>query len=183
MIFFCFFHKKQTVMGHPWVVASSAFFFLPALISFFRQNVVVTIIFFNAALFSTLYHVHDQDQYAELDVLWASLAVLTALTLLAVIAQHYAPWNWRVILPFLLGLTAFVLYFVGGQISETEEAEKRDDYELYHSLWHLFVGLAGLVLAWTPVNLAEANLSYKDLYSKIVKGYSTTEVTERTLLQ
>ena len=175
--------QKQTVMGHPWVVASSAFFFLPAFISFFRQSAIITIIFFNAALFSTLYHIHNEDQYAELDVLWASLAVLAALTLMTVIAQHYAPWNWRILLPFILGFTGFILYFVGGQNSSTEEAEKSDDYDLYHSLWHVFVGLAGLVIVWTPVDLSEAKVSYGELYLKIIKKYCPTKVTEKTLLQ
>ena len=154
--------------GNPWVVASSAFFFAPAVVSLFRQHLIVTIIYTNAALFSTLYHVHNEQEYADLDVVWASLAVAVSMLLLAVLALHYAPWNWRVFLPFALGLAGMIVYFVAGQAFDAEEA-RTEHYEIYHSLWHLFVGLAGLILVWTPVDLREANLSYGELYLKISK--------------
>jgi len=170
-------------MGHPWVIASSAFFFVPTLLAFFRQSLLVTIIYFNAALFSTLYHVHDEKQYADLDVMWASLAVLISLVMLAVVALHYAPWNWRVFLPFAFGIAGFIVYFVGGQASDTCVAEGDDDYDLFHSLWHLFVGLAGLFIVWTPVDLSEASVSYGELYMKIIKNYCTNTVSEKSLLK
>lgn len=167
-------------MANAWVVASSSLFFVPAFLAFFRQNIVVAIIFFNAALFSTLYHLNDETEYEDLDVLWASLAVLISLVLLAVLARHYPPWHLRILVPFFLGVAGFIVYFVGGQMSSDPAVTEDDHYDLYHSLWHLFIGLAGAAVAWTPVNLAEANFTYGELYLDIARKYSHSPVNLKT---
>jgi len=168
--------------GNPWVIASSAFFFIPAILALFRQSLVVAIIYFNAAIFSTLYHVSDQKQYAELDVIWASLAILISLVMLAVISLYYAPWNWRVFLPFMFGISGLIVYFVGGQCSDTCQTNDHH-YVLYHSLWHLFIGLAGLAVVWTPVKLQEAQFSYGELYLKIYANYNNNRLNEKSFLR
>lgn len=169
-------------MTNGFVVASSAFLFVPTLVSFFRQSLIVTIVFFNAALFSTLYHTADEQEYEQLDLIWASLAVFTALVLLAAIARNFPPWNWRVILPVFLGLTAFIIYFSAGHSNDLSDTNS-DQYTLWHSLWHLLVGLAGLFLVWTPVNLNDANVSYGELYQDIVRKYCTTSFNKKTVLK
>lgn len=149
-------------MGDGFVIASSALFFVPALISAFRQQLIVTITFTGAALFSTLYHSYNEQEFTELDVIWASLAILVALLMLAVLVRHYRPWHWRVSLPLALGLTALILYFVEGRNSTSNSVDP-SHYNLYHSLWHLFVALSALVLVWTPVDLRETFCSYASL--------------------
>lgn len=167
--------------GHPWVIASSALFFIPAVLAFFTQSLIVTIIFVNSATFSTLYHVKNEKQYADLDVVWASLAVAVALVMLAILSLHHAPWNWRVLLPVVFGVAGFVLYFSGGQASDTCDIENDGDYDVFHSLWHLFVAMAGTTLVLTPVDLSESQLSYLDLAKKISKNYNKTKFNEKTL--
>lgn len=162
-------------MGSPWVIASSAFLFIPALIALLRQSIVVAIVLFNAAMFSTLYHVNDQQAYAEMDVVWASLTVLISLTMLALLAARYPPWNWRIILPFLLGVAGIIVYFVGGQYHDSAEMEadnENNHYDLWHSLWHFLVGTAVLLIVWTPVDLSEASMSYAELSRKIQRNFT-----------
>lgn len=162
-------------MPNAYVVGSSALFFVPTLLSFFRQSIVVTIVLFNAALFSTLYHFSDETEYENLDIIWASITVLMALLLMAILARRFPPWNWRVFLPFSFGLAAFIVYFTQGQARATEGSDELDTdsntYILWHSLWHVLIGLAGTFLVWTPVNLADANISYAQLYKDIHRNY------------
>lgn len=165
--------------ANPWVVASSAFFFVPGLIAFLRQSIIVAIVFLMSALFSTLYHTSNEKDYSDMDVMWANMAILVALLMLAINAMHYAPWNWRVIWPLAFGVTGMVLYIVGGQ--NTTSGGESDHYDLYHSLWHLFVGLAGIILAWTPVDFSEMQYSYPDLYRKIYHNYRNTSFNDRSL--
>lgn len=168
-------------MSNPWVVASSAFFFVPAVIAFLRQSLLVAIVYIMSALFSTLYHTSNELDYGDMDVMWASMAILVSLVMLAIIAMHYAPWNWRVVLPVAFGVTAVVLYAVGGQ--NMDSTSKDSNYDLYHSLWHLFVGLAGIVLAWTPVDLTEVQYSYPELYVKIHTNYTKIPLNNKTLFR
>jgi predicted membrane channel-forming protein YqfA (hemolysin III family) len=157
-------------MPNAYVVASSAFFFVPALLSLFRQCIFVSVVLINAALFSTLYHVSNEKNYEDLDVFWASLAVFVALLLLAVLALDYAPWNWRIVMPLLFGVTAFVLYFTDGQC-QGDPCVPTQKYDLYHSLWHLFIGIAGIFLVWTPVDLSRAvRTTYADLGHHLIKN-------------
>ena len=101
--------------------------------------------------------------------------------MLAIDAIHYAPWNWRVLLPLAFGITGVVLYIVGGQ--NTNSKGEAVNYDLYHSLWHLFVGLAGLVLAWTPVDLTEVQYSYPDLYRKIYHHVKHVPINDHSLFR
>lgn len=169
--------ESKDVSANPWVVASSAFFFVPGLIAFLRQSIIVAIIFLMTALFSTLYHTSCEQDYGDMDVMWASMAILVALLMVAINAMHYAPWNWRVLLPVAFGVTGVVLYVVGGQ--NTNSGGEPSNYDLYHSLWHLFIGLAGIVLAWTPVDLTEVQYSYPDLYRKIYYNYHAYPVNDK----
>ena len=167
--------------GNAWVIASSAFFFVPGLVAFLRQSILVAIVFLMSALFSTLYHTSNEQDYGDMDVMWANMAIFVALIMLAINAMHYAPWNWRVVLPLAFGVTGIVLYIVGGQ--NTHSGGEAVNYDLYHSLWHLFVGLAGLALAWTPVDFTEAQYSYPDLYRKIYHNYHNTPLNDKTLFR
>jgi len=91
--------------------------------------------------------------------------------MLAVISIHYAPWNWRVLLPSVFGIAGMSLYFVGGQ--NAPPGEKEDpNYDLYHSLWHLFMSIAGGVVAWTPVDFTEAQQSYGQVYVNLYRNYT-----------
>lgn len=168
-------------MGDPWVITSSALFFIPAAVSVFSQSLIVTIIYTNAAIFSTLYHSSSENNYSEMDVIWASLAVFISLVILAIVAMYLPATHWRVWVPLVLGVTAFVIYFVQGQRCTNECTDTdNDNYVLYHSLWHLFVALAGIFLVITPVNLADAvNLTYRDLGLKLFQG--KPRVTRRTM--
>ena len=169
--------------GHVWVIVSSALLFLPAILSFFRQSLVVTIVFFCSALFSTMYHANDENNYEDLDLIWASLTILVALVMLCLIATKYVFWNWRVLLPLVFGVAGLLVYFLEGMQS-TDPLQKDDShYDLYHSLWHLFIAIAGTFLVWTPVNVAEANMSFSEIYIKILKNYTTNDFTERSLLK
>lgn len=163
------------------MIASSAFFFVPGLVAFLRQSILVAIVFLMSALFSTLYHTSNEQDYGDMDVMWANMAIFVALIMLAINAMHYAPWNWRVVLPLAFGVTGIVLYIVGGQ--NTHSGGEAVNYDLYHSLWHLFVGLAGLALAWTPVDFTEAQYSYPDLYRKIYHNYHNTPLNDKTLFR
>ncbi len=167
--------------SHAWVIASSSLFFIPAIMSFFRQSLLVTIVFLCSALFSTLYHSSNEKSYADMDVLWANLAIFTALVLLALIAVRYPIWNWRVLLPVVFGLIGLVLYFVEGQADPNHPVDVH--YDLYHSLWHLFICLAGVVLVWTPVDLSEANASYAEIYIKILKNNADYSLNTHSLLK
>jgi uncharacterized membrane protein YfcA len=169
-------------MANGFVIASSAFLFIPTFISFFRQSLIVTIILLNSAIFSTLYHLSDEKDYETFDLIWASLAILIGLLLLAALARKYPPWNWRIFMPFALSTAAFVIYFVEGSASTTEDTDS-SHYDLWHSLWHLLIGLAGLFLVWTPVNLADANISYADLYVNLYKNSTHSKLDKFTLLE
>lgn len=162
---------------NPWIVASSALFFIPAILAFLRQSVVVAIVFINAALFSTLYHLSGEEKYANMDVFWANAAVLIALVMLAVISIRYAPWNWRVLIPSITGATGMALFFVGGHDEDVSEIDRDPDYTLYHSLWHLFMSIAATVIAWTPVDFRDAHQSYGEVYLNLYKNYSNKNQT------
>ena len=155
--------------GQGWVIASSALFFVPAAISVFRQSLLITLIFAATALFSTLYHASNETKYEEIDVFFACLSIILSLVMLALIAIHYAPWSWRVLLPVIFGAVGMIVYFLEGQASP-DHSDLGDHYELYHSLWHLFIAIAGTILVWTPVNLGETSLSYSELYLKMKKN-------------
>ena len=146
---------------------------------------LVFIVLLLSATFSTLYHVNYEQEYSDLDVIWASLAIVVALIMLAVFAMKYAPWNWRVMLPLVFGLTGLIIYFVGGHASGNCAAVIEDaNYDLYHSLWHLFVGLAALVLVWTPANLMDAaGHSYGEIYQKIVENFYSNSVDQNSVLR
>lgn len=159
-----FFDVKKQIM-HPWVVASSSLFFVPAFIALGRQNVVVAIVLMASSLFSLLYHINDERAYEELDVIWASLAVLIALLLLCVLLTRYVPWHPRVALPLAFGLAGLLVYFLEGQSTGTGGTDS-NHYELYHSLWHFFVALSATALVWTPVQMSELNFTFYDMLGK-----------------
>lgn len=151
-----------------FVVASSALFFVPTAISFFTQSLPVTIVFFNTSLFSTLYHYSGEQDYVELDILWATLSILVSMLLLGGIARKYPIWNLRIIIPVILGLAGLIIYLGFGQ-SDGENTNTYD-YQLYHGLWHLLIGLAGISISITPVKLADVDLSYFSLYKDMLRS-------------
>jgi len=153
--------------GHPWVIASSALFFIPTIISFFRQSVVVTLIYFFSALFSTLYHASDEGSYSEEDVMWAVLAIFISLVMLAILTLHYPIWNWRIIIPIIFGIAGIVIYVTQGQLSETPCDKADENYAIYHSIWHVLMCVSATSLVWSPIDLSEANMSYAQMYVEI----------------
>ncbi len=154
---------SSIVVDHTWVVVSSSLFFIPGTIALFRQNIIVALVLLTSALFSMLYHVNNELAYSELDVIWASLAVLVSFILLAVLLTQYPPWNWRVLLPLAFGFAGLIVYFLEGQSTATITDEH---YEIYHSVWHLCIALAGISLVYTPVSLTDANFTF---YEMVVK--------------
>lgn len=148
--------------SHNWVVASAALFFVPATISVFTQNLLVSIIYFGSALFSTLYHAYDETQFVEEDLLFAILAIVISLVVLAVIARHFSWYSWRILVPLLSGVTGVGIYFCQGQLSLPEPIS----YEIYHSIWHLLMALSATFLVFTRVDLSEARFSYAELFTR-----------------
>ncbi len=162
-------------MGSPAVIATSALLFLPATVAFVRQAIPVAIVYFGAALFSTLYHSYGEQRYADMDVMWASLAVLVGLVVLALLAARYAFWNWRILVPALCGLAGVTLFFISADHGDDEEdgvsRSDNSNYEILHSIWHGLMTVAGIALLWTPVKLGDiANMSYVDLGRAINKN-------------
>ena len=153
--------------GHAWVIASSALFFIPTVISFFRQSIVVTLIYFFSALFSTLYHASDENNYSDEDVMWAVLAIFISLVMLAILTLHYPIWNWRILIPILFGIAGIVIYVTEGQLSETPCDKADEHYAIFHSIWHTLMAISGTALVWSPIDLAEANMSYAQMYVEI----------------
>jgi hypothetical protein len=164
---------------NPWVIASSALFFIPGIVAFLRQSIIVAIVFLMSALFSTLYHTSGQIDYGDSDVMWASMGILIALLMLAINAMHYPVWNWRVFVPVVSGITAVVLYVVGGQ--NTNSGGEGSHYDLYHSLWHVFITIGALALTLTPVDLTEIQYSYPNLYARIYDNYRHMPVNNKTI--
>lgn len=150
---------------------SSGLFFVPTIIAFFRQSFLITIIFFNAALFSTLYHASNEENYEELDVMWANLAVLCSLIILVIVSKRYSPWNWRVLVPTIFGLGAFGLYFGYGRAPETTNTELDNEYNLFHSLWHVLISISGMFVAWQTCDLSEINSTFASMYGKYLPGF------------
>ena len=156
-------------MGKPLVVASSALMFIPSAIAFFRQSMVVAIAFTVSTIFSVMYHVHSEKKYAELDIIWASLAILVALVMLTIISMRYPPWSWRIVLPVAFGMAAILEYFFMGQADDETDSET-DDYATFHSVWHLLIVAAATFLVVTPVDLRQAHHSYVALYHRTPKS-------------
>jgi len=163
-------------MSSPWIIGTSCTLFLPALITFFKQSIIVFIIVFNAALYSTLYHITDEDdRYETYDVVFALLGVTIGLVVLALLSRKYKFYNWRVLIPVVFSIIASVIYFYHGtchrsqdKIDEKSCTESNANYELYHSLWHLLMAGAGTALFWTPVDLKDSlDLTYRDVVFKI----------------
>jgi len=153
--------------GHAWVIASSALFFIPTIVSFFRQSIVVTLIYFFSALFSTLYHASDEGSYADEDVMWAVLAIFISLIMLAILTLHF---------PIIFGIAGIVIYLTEGQLSETPCDKADENYAIFHSIWHVLMMFSGLCLVWTPIDLSEANMSYAQMYVEIRRSSRKNQV-------
>jgi hypothetical protein len=150
------YNKTQGVSmsSQQWVLASSGLFFLPAAISVFTQSVVVTLIYAGSALFSLLYHCTQEEQYGDVDLQMAIMAILISLVLLSVVANKYSWTSWRVLLPVVFGVIGMAIYFLEGQSCSI--VHDKENYRLYHSLWHLLMAISGTLLVITPVDLGDA---------------------------
>lgn len=162
--------------GHGWVIASSALFFIPTIISFFRQSIVVTLIYFFSALFSTLYHASNEGNYSQEDVMWAVLAIFISLIMLAILTLHYPIWNWRILIPICFGVAGIVIYLSEGQLNETACHHADEQYSIFHSIWHLLMALSATALVWSPIDLSEANMSYAQMYVEIRRSNQKNQV-------
>jgi len=152
--------------ANKYTVASAAFLFVPTLISAYTQAMPVTLAFGFSTVFSTMYHASDEDSYETLDVIWANIAMFLALIMIGLIAIRYGVFHWRVLVPFIFGSIAIALYFIHGYADDDEDPDTLPEYDLYHSLWHLFLGLAAISIVITPVDLRDANGSYWEMIRK-----------------
>ena len=152
--------------GNKYTVASAAFLFVPTLISVYTQAMPVTLTFAFSTVFSTMYHASDEDDYETLDVIWANIAMFLALIMIGLIAIRYGIFHWRVLVPFILGAAAIFIYFFNGYADDDENPNDLPDYDLYHSLWHVFLGLAAISIVITPVDIRDASGSYWEMIRK-----------------
>lgn len=150
--------------SHTWVIASSGLFFLPGAVALFRQSLIVSIILLASALFSTLYHASTETSYAELDVFFASLALMVAVVMLLIVASRYGVLSWRFFCPFSLGLAGLIIYFVEGQFDPVQP-KAFQHYDLFHSLWHLLLSIAAFILVLTPVDLSLVKMNLVELFT------------------
>lgn len=178
---------KQT-SANSYTVASAAFLFVPTLMSVYTQSMPITLTFAFSTVFSTLYHTSNEESYGTLDVIWANIAMFLALIMLGLIAVRYGVFHWRVMLPFIFGAAAISLYFFHGYADDGVDPNNLEHYELYHSLWHLFLGLAAIAIVITPVDISDASNSYWEMirktpgkgnasHRKWVKAHSITRKT------
>lgn len=156
---------KDHCDSHTWVIASSGLFFIPAVVALFRQSLLISIILLSSALFSTLYHASTETSYAELDVFFASLALIIAVIMLLIVASRYGVLSWRFFCPFSLGLAGLIVYFVEGQFDPVRP-QASCHYDLFHSLWHLLLSIAAFILVMTPVDVSLVKLNLVELFSK-----------------
>lgn len=166
LVFCSVLQERRHRMANPWVIASSTTFFVPALVASCYQSILVAIVFFNAALFSTMYHAYGENRYESLDIIWASLALLLALMLIAVLVKRFGVWSWQVLLPMLMGSTAIVLYLTEGNITGNM---RPSEYETFHSLWHVLSSIAVTLLAMHPVRLSELDVTYPEVFRRDAK--------------
>jgi hypothetical protein len=97
--------------------------------------------------------------------------------MLAVLSGSYSPWNWRIIIPSIFGLIGMSMFFFGGQAEDAAEAERDPNYPLYHSLWHLFMSIAALVIVWTPVDFSQSQQSYVQVYKNFYKNSNKSVIS------
>jgi predicted membrane channel-forming protein YqfA (hemolysin III family) len=160
------------------LIASSALFFIPTAVSFFKQSIIVSLLYFFSALFSTLYHASNEQKWVQEDVIYATFAILISLALLAILTVHYPVWNWRILVPLAFGIAGLVVYVTEGQLDDITCDIATNNYSgQQHVVWHFLMAIAATVLVWTPVDLSEANDSYLEMYKKAVKNNTKVPIT------
>jgi hypothetical protein len=154
-------------MGNPFVIASSAAFFIPSAISLKTQNLLVSIILIGTSVSSTLYHINDEEDFSDLDQIFAVLTLVISVVLLSIILIRHGYKSWRFYIPAVFAFVAIAIYSSKGMLKEGQESDDASHYDLWHSLWHLFIFLSGLSLVITPVELEDVKYlsihRYKDL--------------------
>jgi predicted membrane channel-forming protein YqfA (hemolysin III family) len=153
-------------MGNPniWTVVSAGSMFLPAIVSIWTQSVVVTLVLLTAAGASTLYHSHDESSFSMYDVVGALAAGLLVLLMLLMHMRHYRLWHWRTGVPLLCFLGGLFVYSWRGSAVGQVHPNHIEEYDLYHSIWHVLGTLAALFTVMTPVDLKQLN----DLFAATV---------------
>lgn len=139
---------------------------VPTIIAVFNQPVVFTVILTNATLWSVLYHYSKETQYQSLDEIWANLVIIIAGTLMVLTMPMYPVYHWRIILPTILGALGVFIFLTRGYVPLGERPSNIEEYEFWHSIWHILATLTILILVTSKYDIR----TIKDSYYKIVKS-------------
>lgn len=153
---------------NPWTLASAASLFLPGLFAIWRQPAIVCVLILLAATASTLYHAYDESAFATYDVMAASAVGVLVVIIMLLHMRRYTFWRYNTGLPLLLLVAGLTVYMVGGSSTGNTHPNDVEDYDVYHSVWHLCTTLATLLVTWHPIQLEPVTqLSLATIFSDI----------------
>lgn len=158
-------HLPDTRQWHNIVFLSAISMFVPTIIAIFRQPVVFTVILINAALWSSLYHYSAETKYQSLDEIWANMVIIVAGTLMVLTLPMYPFYHWRIVLPTITGLAAlYVFFFTKAYVPLGQVPQNLDEYDKWHSLWHILATVTILILVTSKFNLKVIGDSYYKIW-------------------
>ena len=133
------------------------------------QPTVVALILIFAALFSTGYHSSDESDFLTQDLIASAVAGVLVLIMFILMLKDYPIWHWRPALPLILGVTGAAIFVSHGSVKEFVDPNTVEDWEMYHSIWHVFTTLATFFVVLTKVDFNR--LGNETLASIIYQGY------------
>lgn len=145
------------------VTLSGASLFLAAGVSFFYQPAFVTIILFMSAYFSTLYHESDEQMYITEDLIFAFMGFVLVFTMIIILAVKHGIFNYRVLIPLVFGIIAISFFLGGGSDFDETDNITPENYETYHSLWHIFTSLAAISVVVQDVDWSLVTKKFTDV--------------------
>ena len=141
-------------MVEPALVSTAALLYVPTTVAFFRQSILVHLIYFTTATLALWRHLHpSSDEYLILEGSFAILAVTVSLVILAAIQKKYGFRSWRTLGPAVTGIAATALYFLKSNCGfGNPECRSTSEFVVGHSVWHGLLALSGTLLTVTPVD-------------------------------
>ncbi len=136
--------RTMNIKGEKFLTVLSNLFFLPAFFFAIKNNdLILALLLFSVLIFSTIYH-HvkrpgidwwwnggrnfSQTTFLFLDTLFAIATFVYVV--ITTIYKPFTPMIWFAVFICILGFIAYVL------------PRRNDIYEITHSIWHFFIGVA-----------------------------------------
>jgi hypothetical protein len=160
--------KKPATPGSTqlwsFVFLSALTLYIPATVSIWTQPFPITLILFASATWSSLYHYHREQEYGQLDVIWANITSLFTALMLILVSMQFGFFSKQVMWPLFVALVALFIYDTKAFIHEGETPQDVPNYNIWHGIWHLLSSLTALLLVYHKTNYKYALKPFSFLF-------------------